>query len=198
MPANLENAAVATGLEKVSFHSNPKERQCQRILKLLHNCTISHSSKVMLRILQARLEQYVNHELPDVQAGFRKNRGTRDQIANICWIIEKQEFQKKHLFLLYWLCQSLWLCGSQQTVENSLRDGNTRPPDLPLEKFVCRSRSKSQNCTWNNRLVPDWERSTSRLYIITLLIYLICTVHHEKYWAGWSTKWNQNYWEKYQ
>ena len=70
---------------------------------------ISHTSKVMLKILQARLQQYMNHELPDVQAGFWKGRGTRDQIANIHWIIEKTEFQKKHLFLLYWLCQSLWL-----------------------------------------------------------------------------------------
>ena len=87
MPANLENSAMATGLEKVSFHSNPKERQCQRMLKLLHNCTHLHASKVMLKILQARLQQYVNRELPDVQAGFRKGRGTRDQIANICWII---------------------------------------------------------------------------------------------------------------
>ena len=84
MPANLENTAVATGLEKVSFHSNPKERQCQRMLKLPHNCThISHACTVMLKILQARLKQYVNHELPDVQAGFRKGRGTRDQIASI-------------------------------------------------------------------------------------------------------------------
>ena len=75
---------------------------------------ISHANKVMLKILQARLQQYVNRELPDVQAGFRKGRGTRDQIANIHWIMEKaREFQKKHLFLLYWLCQSLWLCGSQ-------------------------------------------------------------------------------------
>ena len=87
MSANLENLAVATGLEKVSFHSNPKERQCQRMFKLLHNCTISHASKVMLKILQARLQQYVNHELPYDQAGFRKGRGTRDQIANIRWII---------------------------------------------------------------------------------------------------------------
>ena len=72
------------------------------------------ASKVMLKILRARLQQYVNRELPDVQAGFRKGRGTRDQIANICWIIEKvREFQKKHLLLLYWLCQSLWLWGSQ-------------------------------------------------------------------------------------
>ena len=77
MPANLENSAVATGLEKVSFHSNPKERQCQRMLKLLHNCT-HLTSKVMLKILQARLQQYVNHELPDIQAGFRKGRGIRD------------------------------------------------------------------------------------------------------------------------
>ena len=89
MSANLENSAVATGLEKVSFHSNPKERQCQRMLKLLHIALISHASKVMLKILQARIQQYVNHEPPDVQAGFRKGRGTRDQIANIRWIIEK-------------------------------------------------------------------------------------------------------------
>ena len=89
MPANMENSAVATGLEKVNFHSNPKERQCQRTLKLLHNCTHLHASKVMLKILQARLQQYVNRELPDVQAGFRKGRGTRDQIANIHWIIKK-------------------------------------------------------------------------------------------------------------
>ena len=99
MSANLENSAVATGLEKVNFHSNLKERQCQRMFKLLHNCTHSHASKVMLKILQARLQQYVNCELPDVQAGFRKGRGTRDQIANIHWIIEKErEFQKNIYF----------------------------------------------------------------------------------------------------
>ena len=95
MPANLENSAVATGLEKVSFRSNPKERQCQRTLNFLTTALISHASKVMLKILQARLQQYVNRELPDGQAGFRKGRGTRDQIANILWIIKKtREFQK--------------------------------------------------------------------------------------------------------
>ena len=104
---------------------------------------ISHASKVMLKILQARLQQCMNHELPDVQVGFRKGRGSRDQIANIHWIIEKaREFQKTSI-LLYWLCQSLWLCGSQQTVENSSRDGYTKPPDLSPEKTVCRSRSNS-------------------------------------------------------
>ena len=102
MPANLENSAVATGMEKVSFHSNPKERQCQRMLRLCTIALISHASKVMLKILQARLQQYVNRELPDVQAGFRKGGGTRDQIANIRWIIEKaREFQKNIYFLLY-------------------------------------------------------------------------------------------------
>ena len=99
MPANLENAAVATGLEKVSFHSNPKERQCQRMLDYRTIVLISQGSKVMLKILQARLQHYMNHELPDVQAGFRKGRGTRDQVANICWITEKaREFQKNIYF----------------------------------------------------------------------------------------------------
>ena len=83
---------MGTGLEKVHFHSNPKEEKCQRIFTLLH---ISHATKVMLRILQVRLQQYVNQKLPDVQAGFRKGRGTRDQIANICWIIKKaREFRQ--------------------------------------------------------------------------------------------------------
>ena len=102
---------------------------------------ISHASKVMLKILQARLQQYMSCECSDIQAGFRKGRGTRDQIANILWIIKKErEFQKSTYF-----CPidnaNLYLCGSQQTVENSERDGNTRLPDLPLERSVCRSRS---------------------------------------------------------
>ena len=99
MPANLENSAVATGLEKVSFHSNPQERQCQRIFKLSHSALISHTSKVMHKILQVRLQQYVNCELPDVQARFRKDRETRDQIVNILWIIkEAREFQENIYF----------------------------------------------------------------------------------------------------
>ena len=94
MSANLENSVVATGLEKVSFHSNPKERQCQKCSNYHTIALISHTSKVMLKVLQGRLQQYVNRELPDVQAGFRKGRGTRDEIANIHWIMEKaREFQ---------------------------------------------------------------------------------------------------------
>ena len=94
MPANLENSAVVTGLEKVSFHSNPKERQCQRMLKLPTNAVISHASKIMLKILQARLQQWVEQEIPNVQARFRKGTGNRDQIVSVRWIIEKaKEFQ---------------------------------------------------------------------------------------------------------
>ena len=101
MSAHLENSAVATGLEKVSFHSNPKERQCQRMLKLLQIALISHASKVILKCLQARLQQYVNRELPDVQAGFRKGRGTRDQIANIRWIMEKAREVQKNIYFCF-------------------------------------------------------------------------------------------------
>ena len=99
MPENLGNAVVATGRENVSFHSNPKERQCKECSNYSTIALISHASKVMLKTLRARLQQYVNCELPDVQAGFRKGRGTRDQIANICWIMEKgREFQKNIYF----------------------------------------------------------------------------------------------------
>ena len=135
----------------ISKRGNTKECSNYRTIAL-----ISHASKLMLKILQSRLQQYMSWELPDIQAGFKKGRGTRDQIANICWIIEKRSMwiwiklptsvgskriPEKHL--LYWLCQSLWLCGSQQTLENSERDGNTRSPDLPLEKPICRSGSNS-------------------------------------------------------
>ena len=84
MPANLENSAVATGLEKVSFHSNPKKGNAKECSNYHTIVLISHASKVMLKILQVRLQEYMNHELPNIQAGFRKGRGTRDPIANIC------------------------------------------------------------------------------------------------------------------
>ena len=98
MPAKLENSAVALGLEKVSFHSNPKKGNAKECSNYHTIALISLASKVMLKILQPRRQQCVNCELPDVQAGFRKGRRTRDQIASICWIIKKaKEFQKKHV-----------------------------------------------------------------------------------------------------
>ena len=102
MTANLQNSAVATRQKKSVFIPIPKKGNAKECSNYHTIALISHVSKVMLKILQDRLKQYVNRELPDAQAGFRKGRGTRDQIANIHWIMEKaREFQKKHLFLLY-------------------------------------------------------------------------------------------------
>ena len=136
---------LSSGHRKRSvFIPIPKKGNAKECSSYCTIVLISQVSEVILKILQASLQLYVNCELTDVQAGFIKGRVTRNQIANIHWIIEKaREIQKKHLFLLYWLCQSLWLCGSPETVENSSRDGNTRPPDLPVEKPVCRSGSNS-------------------------------------------------------
>ena len=97
----------------------------------------------MLKILQARLQQYVNCELPDVQAGFRKCRGTRDQIANICWIIEKAREFQKNIYFCFIDYAKAFNCVDRNKLENSERGGNTRPPDLTLEKPVCRSGSNS-------------------------------------------------------
>ena len=161
---------MATGLEKVSFHFNPKKGNAKKCSNYHTIARISHTSKVMLKIVQARFQQFVNCELPGVQAGFRKGRATRDQIANIPGSWKKQESSRKiSISALLSMPKPLtvWIT---QTVEDYSRGGNTRPHDLPLEKSVCRSGSNSQNWTWNNRLVPNREKSASRLYIVTLLI----------------------------
>ena len=148
MPANLENSAVATGLEKVSFHSSSKERQCQRMFKLPHNCTVSHASKIMLKILQARLQQYVNRKLPDIQAVFRKARGTRDQIANIHWVIEKaRESRKICASLTTWKPLTVWITTNCGKFFKSWEYQTTIP-----EKSVCRSRSNTRT----RRGTTDW------------------------------------------
>ena len=125
MLANLENSAVATGQEKVRFHSNSKQRQCQRMLYGTIEL-ISYASKVMIKILQGRLEQYMNQELPDVQAGFRKGRGAKDQVANIPWITEKaREFQKNFSFMDY---SKAFDCVDHNKLWKILKENFTRPP----------------------------------------------------------------------
>ena len=117
MPAHLENSAVATELEKVSFHFNPKESYCKNYANYHAIALISHTSKGMLKIFQARLRQYMNHEPSDVQAGFRTGRKTKNQVANICWIMEKaRKFQKKTCFCFidYAKAFAVWIpinCG---------------------------------------------------------------------------------------
>ena len=113
------------------------------MLKLLHIALISHASKVMLKILQARLQQYVNPELPDVQAGFRKVGGTKDQIANICWIIEKARESQKSIYFCFIHYAKVFDYVDHNKLENSERDGNNRLLYRPLEKSVCRSGSRN-------------------------------------------------------
>ena len=141
MSANLENSVVATGLGKVSFIPIPNKCNATECSNYCTIALISHAGKVVLKILQARLQQYVNHELPDVQAGFRKGRGTRDQITNIHRIIEKAgEFQKNIYFCFIDYAKAFDCVDHNKILkENSEGDGNTRPPDLLLEKSVCRS-----------------------------------------------------------
>ena len=116
MPENLENSAVATGLERSVFIPIPKKGNAKECSNYCTIALISHTSKVMLKILQARLQQYVNRELLDVQAGFRKDRGTRDQIANIHWIMEKaREFQKNIYFCFIDYAKALWLIRTQKS-----------------------------------------------------------------------------------
>ena len=120
----------------------PEKGNAKEYSNYLTIALISHTSRVMLKILQVRLQQYVNQELSDVQAGFRKGRGTRDQIANIHWIMEKAREFQKNIYFCFIDYAKAFDC-MEETVENSERDGNTRPPDLPPEKSVCRSRSNS-------------------------------------------------------
>ena len=157
MPANLENSAVATGLEKVSFHSNPKKGNAKECPNYHTVALISHASKVMLKILQTRLQKYVNRELPDVQAGFRKGRRTRDQIVNISCIIEKaREFQKNICFTDY---AKAFDCVDHNKLWKILKEirnlyAGQEATELDMEQ---QTGSKSG-------------KEDSRLYIVTLLI----------------------------
>ena len=117
---------------------NAKERSNYHTIAL-----ISKASKAMLKILQVRLQQYVNRELPDVQDGFRKGSGTGDQIANIHWVIEKAREFQKNIYFCFTDYAKVFDCVDHNKLENSSRDGNTRPPDLPPETSICRSRSNS-------------------------------------------------------
>ena len=170
MPANFENSAVATRLEKVVIipipkKGNPKECSNYRTIAL-----ISHASKVMLKILQASLQQYVNHEIPGVQASFRKGRGTRDQIANIRWIIKKaREFQKNVHFCFIDYAKA-FDCVDHNKLWKILKEMGIPDHLTCLLTNLYMQVRKQQNWTWNSRLVPNRKRSTSKLYIVTLLI----------------------------
>ena len=152
----------------------------------------------MLIILQARLQQYMNWELPDVQAGFRKGRGTRDQIANICWIINKAREFQKYIYFCFIDYAKAFDCVDQNKLWNILKE--MKIPD----HLTCLLRNLY--AVKKQQLEQDMEQWTGsklrkeyvRAYIVTPLIYLIWRVHHAICWAGWSTAWNQDCQEKYQ
>ena len=178
IPANLENWAVATGLEKVSFHSNPKERRCQTMFKLPHN--YSHASKVMLKILQARLQQYVNHELSDFQAGtsIKQESSRKTSISGLLTILK------------------LWLCRSQYCGKFFKRWDYQTTWSASWE--ICMQFRKQQ-------LELDMEQQTGsqlgKEYIKAVychLAYWTYTQSTECEMPGWSTSWNQDCQDKYQ
>ena len=135
---------MATGLEKVSFHSNPKKGNAKECSNYRTIALISHASKIMIKILQARLQQYINQELADAQAGFRKGRRTRDQMANICWIIEKAREFQRNIYFCFIDCVKAFDCVDHNTLWKILKELGI--PDhltcLP-EKSICRSRNNS-------------------------------------------------------
>ena len=184
MPENLENASVDTGLGKISFHSIPKERQCQRMLRLYRTITfISHASKVLLKILKAWLQQYMIHELPDAQSGFRKGRGTRDQIAKICCIIKKaREFHKSIYFYFIDYAKDfdcvdhnkLWKIPQEMGISNHLT-------------FLLIHLYASQEATVRTgHGATDWLQIGKGVHqaVYCHPAYLTSRVHHEKCWAG--------------
>ena len=161
MSANLENPAVATGLEKIHI-SVPKKGSTKECSNHQTIALISHASKIMLKILQARLQHYVNWEFPDVQAGFRKGRGTRDQLANIHWITKKaREFQKKHLTSISFDYTKTPLTLDHNKLWKTLRDENTRQCCSP----------------WGFRVIHDWVTNTDWLMQQTSALQNIWHIH---------------------
>ena len=171
MPANLENSAVATGLKKVSFHFNPKERQCQVMLKLPHN----HSSHTpvkwcLLKILQARLQQYMNRELPDVQAAFIKGRRSRDQIANIRWIIKKARELQKNIYFCFIDYAKTFDCVAHNKLWKILKEMGIPDYLTCLLRNLC---ADQETTVRTEHGTTDWlqiRKGGLRLYIVTLLI----------------------------
>ena len=156
------NSTVATGLEKVSFHSNPKKGNAEECSNYHTIAVISHASKVMIKILQGSLNfQMCKLDLEKAEEPEIKCQDLLDH--------QKSKRVPENIYFCFIDYAKALDCVDHSKLWKILQDGNTRPSDLPLEKSVCRSGSNSYNWTWNNRLVPNIERSTSRLYIVTLL-----------------------------
>ena len=163
----------------------PKKGNAKECSNYCMIALISHASKVMLKILQARLQQYMNHEIPDVQACFRKGRGTRDQMATIRWIMEKAREFQKNIYFCFIDYVKAFDCADHNKLWKILREMGI-PDHLTclLRNLYAGQEATVRTKTWKNTLAPYRKRTMSRLYIVTLPIQLICRVHHAKCWAG--------------
>ena len=184
--------------EKVSFIPIPKRGNAKECLNYHTVVLISHASKVMLKILQAMLQQYVNCELPHVQSGFRKGRGTGDQIANIHWIIKKAREFQKNIYFCFTDYAKAFDCVDHNKLWKILKE--TEIPD----HLTCLLRNlyAGQEATVRTgHGTMDWfqiGKGVRQGCILSFCLFNICRVDHEKCWAGGSTSWNQDCWEKYQ
>ena len=193
MPANLENSAIATGLEKVIFFSNPNIYSNYHALAL-----ISQASKVMLKILQPKLQQHMNQELPDVQAGFRKGRGTRDQIANIHWIIEKARELQRNIYFCFIHYKKAFDCMDHNKLWKILKE--MRIPDHLT--FLLRNLYAGQEATVRTRHgTMDWfkvEKGVCQACVLSPCLFNFYTEYIMQN-AGWMNhKLESRLWEKYQ
>ena len=170
MPANLENSAVATELEKVTFHSNPKKGNAKDCSNYHTIALISHASKVMLKILQVRFQQYVKWELPDIQARFRKGRGIGDQIVSIRWITEKAREFHKNIYFCFFDYSKAFHCVDHNKLWEILKEMGIPDHLICLLRNLYAGQEATVRMGHGTRLVPNWESSTSCLYIVTLLI----------------------------
>ena len=185
MPANFENSAVPQGLEKVSFHSNPKEGQCPKCSKYHTTALISHASKVMLKILQDRLQQYVNLEISDVQTGFRKGRGTRDQIGNIRWIIKKAREFQKNIYFCFIDYAKAFECVDHNKLWKILKEMGIPDHLTCLVRNLCADQEATVRTQHG---IADWFQIGKGIcqgcVLSPCFIELTCRVHHEKRRAG--------------
>ena len=182
---------------KGPFHSNLKERQCQKMFKLPHNCT-HFTRKVILKIFQARLQEYVNWELTGVKAGFRKGTGTRGQTANICWITEKTRGFQENIYFCFTDYAKGVDCMDHNKLWKILKE--TGIPD----HLTCLLRNlyAGQEATVRTDMEQWTGSKLGKEYLRTVYCHpaylTLCSVHHSKCWTGWSTSWNQHCQEKYQ
>ena len=193
MPVNLKNSAVATGLKKVSFHSSPKECSNYHTAAL-----ISHTSKEVLKILQARLQQYMNREVPDVEAGFRKGRGTRDLIANICWIIEKARELQKNIYFCFTDYANVFDYVDHNKLWEILKETGISD-HLPC---LLRNLSAGQEATVRTgHGTTDWfqiGKGVRQGCILSPCLFNLYAEYVMRNTDGRSTSWNQDCWEEYQ